>query len=130
MKRFTLCFILAGSMWHLTSAQKPLDPRIVEVYGSRASELQVQNPGWVSSMEKLLNERISYVQSPQTGDEKYRKLSEFALLNHDNPDLKRDQGFDPATFNPLKYDLNFFSKGTMVYRIDGTSFLLVIEPQN
>jgi len=117
-------------MWHLTSAQKALDPRIVEVYGPQATELQARNPGWVISMEKLLNERISYVQSPQTGDEKYRKLSEFALLNHYNPELKRDQDFDPATFNPLKYDLNFFSKGTMVYRIDGTPYLLVIEPQD
>lgn len=130
MKRFSLAFLLSGLLWHHATAQKAPDPRITEVYGSRVSEMRVQNPGWINSMEILLNKRIRYEKSAWTAGEKYPRLSEFQLLNHYNPELKRDDSFDPATFNPLKYDLEFFSARTMVYRIDGSNYLLVIEPQN
>lgn len=130
MKRFTLSFLLTGALWQLSYTQEALDPRILEVYGQEARQLQLKNPGWAEGMQKLLTERIHYVESIQTDGEKYPKLSEFELLNHNNPDLKRDETFDPAAFNPLKYNLSFFSGNTMVYRIDGTSYLLVIEPQH
>ena len=77
----------------------------------------------------LLNERLKYEQVPETADEKFQNLQNVPLLNKFNASLVHDvSNFNELTFNPLKYQMEFFSKKTEVYRIN-PDWIIVITPQ-
>lgn len=97
---------------------------IKEVYG----ELD-QNSQLSKNLNILLEERIEFLNQETQSDEKYPNLSEFPLFNKYNASLTRDVVFDSEKFNPLKYNLNFYSHFPKKYRID-SNWLLVIYPQN
>lgn len=101
--------------------------KIVEIYGTA---LQSNNPELYQAFYNLLDRRIYYKMERETLDEKYPKLSQIGLLSKNNASISHDATFDANTFNPLKYDLNFFDpKNTQIYRFDGTDYLIIIEPQ-
>jgi hypothetical protein len=106
-----------------------VNPKIQEVYGDKTQEILQNEPERVKIFTDLLENRIKIVLEVSVGEDKYPKLSLFSLLNKYNPNLTRDSAFDLNTFNPLKYNLNFFSTKTEVYRIDNTDYLIVIKPQ-
>jgi len=106
-----------------------INPKIQEVYGSKLQELVINEPEHLSRLNDLLDNRIKIIESDVSPLEKYTKLSQVTLLNKYNPSLIRDAVFNPLVFNPLKYDFNFFPKSTVVYRVDGTNYLIVINPQ-
>jgi len=99
---------------------------IADVYGV---DFEYTNTAVYEEFKKLLLNRISYVKSPLTKDDKYPKLSTIKIFNKNNPKLERDMTFNPATFNPLKYQLEFFVSRTKVYRFDNSDYLIVIQPQ-
>lgn len=111
------------------SFAQQFNPKIQAVYGDKMQEFAQNNPEHLARLNDLLDNRIKVIESPSTAEDKYIKLSSVELLNKYNPDLKRDLVYDPITFNPLKYNLNFFSNSPVVYRIDNTDFLIVITPQ-
>ena len=39
------------------------------------------------------------------------------------------KAFDPNNFNPLLYEFDFYTKSTLVYRVDNTSYLIFIKPR-
>ncbi len=106
-----------------------VNPKIQEIYGDKTQELVLNNPDQLVLFNDLLDNRISIIESAFSLDEKFIKLSEIALLNKYNSSLTRDIVFDPLNFNPLKYNLIFLPKTPMVYRVDNTNYLIVIEPQ-
>lgn len=106
-----------------------INPKIQEVYGTKLQELVINEPEHLARLNDLLENRIKVIVSDVSPVEKYLKLSQVALLNKYNSSLTRDVVFNPADFNPLKYDLVFFPKEPMVYRVDGTNYLIVINPQ-
>jgi hypothetical protein len=110
-------------------AQQSIDPRIQEVYGEKTQEVFQNDPERLSLLTDLLDNRIKLIESPVVGEDKYTKLSAVPLLNKYNPNLTRDVVFDINTFNPLKYNLNFFTTEIQIYRIDNTDYLLVIDSQ-
>ena len=107
-----------------------VDEKIREVFGDENATLVIEDKDRYNFYETLVNHRIEYVQETDFVNEKFIKLSSIALLNKYNSSLERDLEFDATTFNPLKYDLNFTSRSTIVYRIDNTPYLIVIKPQN
>ena len=102
--------------------------KIQEVYQNRTDQI-LNNPTQKNYFVNLLEHRIKVLEQPEVSNEKYPKLSSVALNNKLNPDLKRDESFDPTTFNPLKYDLKFTSTTKEVYRIDNTNYIVLILPQ-
>jgi hypothetical protein len=106
-----------------------IDPKIQEVYADKTQELILNDPERHALLNDLLQNRIKIVESPANPKENYAKLSDITLLNKYNPSLTRDASFDPADFNPLKYNFNFFPKMTTSYRIDNTSYIIMIYPQ-
>lgn len=76
----------------------------------------------------LINNRIQYKIIPLDPNDKYVKLSTIPLQNKIKP-VQRDLTFNAATFNPLKYQMDFSSKLTQVYRFDNTDHVIVILPQ-
>jgi len=127
----SLVFMLVLGFCSLKIYSQNIDPRITEVYAAKAQELADQNPDWLRSMNDFIQNRVEIKQIPlDAANEKYKKLSELNLINKYNPDLQRDVVFDPANFNPLKYDFVFSAKSTVVYRVDNTNYVIVITPQS
>ncbi|WP_052597160.1 hypothetical protein [Aureispira sp. CCB-QB1] len=99
--------------------------KIEEVYGSHFFD---NKQDLLRHFHRLLNHRIEYKILPFRSDEKYTKLSQVPLMNK-HGELILDRNFNPNTFNPLRHDLNFFSKQTQIYRIDDSDYILIIKPQ-
>ena len=123
---FVICLIFMGIN---SSEAQQANAKIQEVYGDKYQEISTNDPERIKLLSDLLENRIKIVEVSSVGEDNYPKLSSVALLNKYNPNLTRDVAFDVNTFNPLKYNLNFFSTKTEVYRIDNTDYLLVIQPQ-
>lgn len=130
MQKFflTLCFSFFN-LYFLSAQIKNTTLQIEEVYGSKTSSFFQNNPDMWSFFEKLLNDRIEYRQESLSFNEKYSKLSEVPLNNKYNSALVRDGSFNIENFNPLKYQMNFYSKTTVVYRVDNSDYLIIIKPQ-
>jgi hypothetical protein len=103
-----------------------IDIKISEVYQSEISNLDAER---IAFIKNLLNNRIAFYKEKNTPQDKYTKLSQISLYNKYNPQLERDLNFDPNTFNPLKYNFNFYSQYDQVYRVDNTDYIIVIESQ-
>lgn len=113
------------------SFSQQINPKIQEVFGSKTQEILNNNPEQIKLFTELLENRLKIVELPLSSvEDKYIKLSTMPLLNKYNPSLTRDVVFDINTFNPLKYNLNFFSNKVEVYRIDNTDYVIVINPQS
>jgi len=129
-KSFVLLTLILLTTTRLFAQNDSLNAvKIAEVYGPT---FQTEWPILYGQLEELLNTRISYVEEPVYPDEKYPLIASLPLMNKHNPAL---QPHDPAlfnviTFNPLIYTWNFFDDNILVYRIDGTDYLLVIQPQS
>jgi len=125
--RFVICsyFIVAC----LQLRAKEIDERIKEVFGTHLVELQ-KNTKHLELLNDILNNRTKVNLEPYREYEKYQKLSEISLFNTYNPDIKVDNAFDINSFNVLKYDLPFFTRIPLKYRIDGTDYILIIIPIN
>lgn len=80
----------------------------------------------------LLRDRISYMVEPASVNNKYPLISSVGLMTDLNPGLQAHDPatFSPETFNPLIYNWTFFHNKTLVYRIDGTDYIIIIQPQN
>jgi hypothetical protein len=125
---FLTTFFIVFVNINVISAQQ-VNPKIQEVYGDKTQEIAQNDPERIKALNDLLDNRIKIVISPVVGEDKYTKLSSVPLLNKYNPNLKRDEQFDPENFNALKYNMNFFTTQTQVYRVDNTDFIIVIEKQ-
>ncbi|WGD33838.1 hypothetical protein [Olleya sp. YS] len=101
-----------------------------EVYQDKLEEYVLSNAQRVKDFKHLLRNRLVIREIPNVTDEsKYTLLSSVKLFNNYNPDLKRDDTFNSSTFNPLKYNLGFFTSGSSIYKIDNTNYFIIIKPQ-
>ncbi len=103
--------------------------KIHEVYGAYAQQEVYNNPTRLSYITDVIVNRVKIVESPVTTNDKYPKLSSIPLLNKYNPALTYDAVFNPDNFNPIKYNFNFYTHSNMVYRVDNTNYIIIIEPQ-
>ncbi|MEM6515063.1 MAG: hypothetical protein AAF688_02690 [Bacteroidota bacterium] len=104
--------------------------KIKEVFGSRADELVLNNSAYLKDLKHLLRNRILiYEMNDLSKQKKTKLLSEVPLNKTYNSGITRDVKFDIENFNPLKYQLDFFSKGTYVYQVDGTDYFIQITSQ-
>lgn len=124
---FAILFVLFTNV-NISLAQQ-IDPKITEVYGEKTQEIFQNDPDRIKALSDLLDNRIKLVESPVNGEDKYIKLSTVPLLDKYNKNLKRDLVFNIQTFNPLKYDLNFFTTEVQIYRIDNTDYIIIIDSQ-
>lgn len=79
---------------------------------------------------ELLRDRISYGEKAGLDSSHYELLSAAGLNKNVTPGQAAFKKFNPDTFNPLMYNLVFFDwDRSRVYRIDGTDFYIIIQPQ-
>ena len=102
-----------------------------EVYQDKLEQYILSKPNRVKEFKHLLRNRLLITKLPHyNAKSKVTLLSKVPLFNNYNSDLQRDNFFDINTFNPLKYNLEFFKVGSAIYRIDNTEYYIVIKAQN
>jgi hypothetical protein len=101
--------------------------RVAYVHGN---DYVINNPTLVSAFGDVMMNRIEYQVSPLGQTEKYPLLSSMPLMDKVNQTIQgaNFSNFDVNTFNPLVYNLEFFSDKTQVMRIDNTNYIMVIKP--
>lgn len=101
---------------------------IREVFADHADELVLQsNTSRLQLIQDFLS-RVEVLDKPEYAGKNYRLLSTVALLSKYNPGLKRDASYNPATFNPLKYNFPMASKAKEIYRFDHSNYVIIIQP--
>jgi len=103
---------------------------LTEVYQDKLEAYVLSKPQKVKNLKHLLRNRIVIKEIKNLkDDDKYTLLSEIELFDIYNKNLKRDASYNKATFNPLKYNLEFYRMGSIIYKIDGTNYFIIIKPQ-
>lgn len=99
-----------------------------EVYGESLQKEVLDKPQRVKDIKHLLRNRITYTKdyNPAKG---YINLTEVPLFDVYVDNLKRDTSFNKETFNPLKYQMFFYSNQVYVYHLDNTEYYIIIGPQ-
>lgn len=112
---------------HQTANTRPYLPAITSVYGDQWVSI---NQEVVDALENCFTNRMSYLIEPLTVNDKYPLLSSFPLMNRNNPTIVaiNYSQFNPETFIPITYNLPFFSDQKQVIRVDGTDYIIVIDP--
>jgi hypothetical protein len=104
--------------------------KIKEIYQEATKEQVLERPMHLKRIKHLLRNRIRIIKIDIA--EKQRScplLSEIELFDHYNKNLKRDLVFNKETFNPLKYNFEFFASVPKIYRVDGTNYYIQIKSQ-
>lgn len=105
--------------------------QLEEVYGDKLNDYVLSKPQRLKDVKNLLRNRIEYKRMPNPQDQKpCPLLSEVPLFNNYVSELKRDLVFNPETFNPLKYQFNFYARGIYLYRVDNTDYFIIINSQH
>uniref|UniRef100_UPI00404AFF6C hypothetical protein n=1 Tax=Gelidibacter sp. TaxID=2018083 RepID=UPI00404AFF6C len=104
--------------------------QIKEVYGDKTQSDVLNHPQRVKDFKHLLRNRVEIREIPSTENQKpCLLLSEVSLFDSNVPNLTRDKTFNPETFNPLKYNFNFFARGGYMYKVDNTNYFIIIKSQ-
>lgn len=134
LRRGTLAlFVVQMNFWsfgqNITQqlTQEEIANRVAYVHGS---DFVMNNPTLVTALGKLMTDRIEYRVTSQDQNEKYPLLSSMPLASKTNAAIQgaNFQNFNVNTFNPLVYNLEFFSDKTQVFRIDNTDYILIVKP--
>lgn len=81
------------------------------------------------SVNAQLLSRVEIKTQVVQANETFKKLSQLQVVDKYVPTLTNDAGnFNPNTFNPLKYFMNFTAGVTTTYRVDNTNYVIVIHP--
>ena len=105
--------------------------KLQEVYGTALSSEILNRPNRVLGIKEILRNRVTIKNISDPNQKKpCPLLSEVPLFDAFVSNLKRDQFFDPLTFNPLKYNFPFHRKGYQLYRVDKTDYFILIKPQH
>ena len=103
---------------------------ITEVYGDFVQQYVLDKPEKLKSVKNILRNRVRIYEENIKDLSGFNKLSQVALFDVFNNNLKRDIIFNPNTFNPLKYDFNYNSRDkSKRYRVDNTNYVIVIYSQ-
>jgi len=103
---------------------------IREVFQDKANELVFnESSRRLNAIQDLFKNRLEIVLYKQDYEgKKVIKLSSIGLSTRYNNQLKRDENFNPSTFNPLKYKLDIFPNNTVLYRVDNADYIIIIKP--
>lgn len=105
--------------------------QLEEVYGDKLNAYVLSKPSRLKAIKDILRNRIEIIEISKKSDQKpCTLLSEVPLFDYYVPDLKRDVVFNKSTFNPLKYNFNFYSRGSHMYRVDNTNYFILIKSQH
>lgn len=134
----TLACLFCAFTWNGASAQDQLAPSQLANVSSYFPEItSVYGDAWVAdnseavaALGNCFTNRMRYLIEPLSENDKYPLLSSFPLMNKFNPSITAIDysQFNPSTFIPITYNLPFFSNQPQVIRVDGTDYIIIIDP--
>ncbi len=134
MKRLLFSSLLIGfALSAKAQTANPSDPAIVAKAQTYAHEVYKDYAMYMTPAHMLYYQewlsRVEIKTIPVTASETFTLLSNVGLKDKYNPALQRDnaQNFNPATFNPFKYFLEFETKTDKTYRIDQTNYVVIVH---
>ena len=99
---------------------------ITEVYGDKTQDDVLNQPHILKEIKNILRNRVEIMNAGDKNLDALQKLSSVDLVNMESvPEFS----FNPKTFNPLKYNFNFYSRNSSYYHVDNTSFYIYIKSQ-
>jgi hypothetical protein len=105
--------------------------QIIEVYGESANKFVFSNPHRLKSIKHILRNRVVIkIITDEKNKKPCPKLSEVSVFDGFVRDLRRDETFSPNSFNPLKYNFQFYSRGAAMYEVDSTNYFIIIKSQH
>ena len=131
------CLVLLLFISPLTSLSQTATSAPVDVTNSHEKLSFVFGENWVANNPELVNlyedcynNRLSFREEQLTTSDKYVPLSSVSLMTKNNPNVTGAdfQNFNPGTFNPFTYNIEFLSDKIQVFRVDGTNWVMVISP--
>ena len=99
---------------------------ITEVYGDKTQDDVLNQPHILKEIKNILRNRVEIMNAGDKNLDALQKLSSVDLVNTESVS---DFSFNPKTFNPLKYNFNFYSRNSSYYHVDNTSFYIYIKSQ-
>ncbi|SHH31093.1 hypothetical protein [Winogradskyella jejuensis] len=103
---------------------------IDEVYGEYANKFVYENAHRLKAIKHILRNRVVIENVSSSKIEKeYTELSNVPLQTGFVSNLKRDKVFNPKTFNPLKFNFEFYGTNSVIYHVDDTNYYIVIKSQ-
>ncbi len=99
-----------------------------EVYDETLKNNILDNPPRLKSIKNIIRNRVKILNMPNYPKD-YTLLSQVPLFDKYNASMKREV-FDKSTFNPLKYNFDFYANSTQVFRVDKTDYYIVLKSQN
>ena len=96
--------------------------KIKNAYGDETFKRIKKNKALEINIKDILRNRVQILKKKFRDDEKTTKLS--AVSN-----FKEVLNFNPEKFNPLIFNFNFETEINLIYRVDGTDFLINIIPR-
>jgi len=104
--------------------------QIIEVYGDSAEKYVFSNPHRLKNIKQILRNRVKIKLITEEKDKKKcSKLSEITINDGYVSGIKRDKVFNPKTFNPLKYNFEFYSTVGSMIKVDNTNYYIIIKSQ-
>ena len=102
-----------------------LDQLLGQVYLEKAQDIK-QTVRYEDYTE-LLSHRMAIVQIPEGKIGSLLSTNDLPLNIEYNSELTYDKDFNLSTFNPFKYDMNFFPNTPSVsYRIGNSNYIVII----
>ena len=107
------------------------DRFIKEVYTGKGKKTMKPDTRRYAFMKEFYETRITFIKSDAAKLKKanFTRLSQIPLFDNYNKGLSRDFSFNQAQFNPFKYRLGFYEQERQVIHVDGTDYVIVIQPQ-
>ena len=104
--------------------------KITEAYGEYSKKYVLDNPERLRSVKNILRNRVIIKQINSVNEQKEAPLlSTVSLFDSYVPNISRDLNFNPDTFNPLKYNFEFYSKSASMFKVDNTNYYIIIKSQ-
>ena len=98
--------------------------KIDHAFKTEQKNTLLSHPSNVLFIKDILRNRIYIYQ------EKIKETSNIPLISSisNNKDIKLDPiNFDESKFNPFIYNINFYAKSKLIFRIDSTDYIIVIK---
>tara|TARA_B100000427_G_scaffold302003_1_gene285582 strand:+ start:144 stop:593 length:450 start_codon:yes stop_codon:yes gene_type:complete len=98
---------------------------IEEAFGIDLKNKILSNHSRLMDIKDILRNRVELFDAKEKNISSIMTLSKVPLYDF----RLLPKSFDPNNFNPLLYNFNFYSKETLVYRVENTSYLIFIQPR-
>lgn len=120
----------SASLQTQTYSKEQIEQFIREVYAGEAESLFFKPNSHRLKLTTDFLQRVHLKKDAKYQTSKLPLLSSISLVNEYNSKLKREVVFDPACFNPLKYDFDMFCKSRKIVKVDHTDYVIIIEPRH